>query len=89
MKLILAIIFNPDAIDPVTSALVGSKYSVTQISSMGGFLRRGSATLVVGVDEKQVEDVLTAIRSACAPYTKPDGHAATIFVLNASQFVQI
>lgn len=88
MKLILAIV-SADAVDPISSALVERKYSVTQISSVGGFLRRGNATLVVGVDEPNVSEVLSVIRSTCGPLSKPDTHAATIFVLDAKQFIQI
>jgi uncharacterized protein YaaQ len=88
MKLILAII-SADAIDPVSKALVQNKYTVTQISSVGGFLRRGSTTLVIGVQENQVDDALAVIRQACVPHTSTDTHAGTVFVLNASQFIQI
>jgi uncharacterized protein YaaQ len=88
MKLILAIV-SADAVDPISNALVERKYSVTQISSVGGFLRRGSATLVIGVDEPNVPEVLSVIRSTCGPLSKPDAHAATIFVLDAKQFIQI
>lgn len=88
MKLIFAIV-SADAVDPVTRALVNNQFSVTQISSMGGFLRRGSTTLVVGVEDAQLEDALNVVRDVCRPLSKPDSHAATIFVLNASQHVQI
>ncbi len=86
-KLILAIVCS-DAVERVSRALVEQKYSVTQISSVGGFLRRGSTTLVVGVDDRQVPDVLSIMREACAPFSKAEAHAATIFVLNAEQFMQ-
>jgi len=88
MKLILAIV-RADAVDPVSRALVDQKYSVTQISSVGGFLRRGSTTLVVGVDDAQIENVITIIRKASEPLNKTEGHPATIFVLNASQYIQM
>jgi uncharacterized protein YaaQ len=88
MKLILAIV-SADAVDPLSVALVERKYSVTQISSVGGFLRRGSSTLVIGVDDAHLQDVLGTIRTACQPHSKGDAHAATIFVLDAAQFVQI
>ncbi len=88
MKLILAIV-SADAVDPLSTALMERKYTVTQISSVGGFLRRGQSTLVIGVDDTHVEDVLAIIRTACLPHTKGDVHAATIFVLDAAQFVQI
>jgi uncharacterized protein YaaQ len=89
MKLILSIV-GADAVDPVSRALVEQKYSVTQISSVGGFLRRGSTTLVVGVNDNQVEDALGVIRRACSKVsTPPDQHSATIFVMDAAQFIQI
>ena len=88
MKLILAIL-AADAVEPVSRALVDAQFSVTQISSMGGFLRRGSTTLVIGVEEAQVQKALGVVRDVCNPLSKAEGHAATIFVLNANQFVQI
>ena len=89
MKLILAIV-GADAVDPVSRALVERKYTVTQISSVGGFLRRSHITLVVGVNEPQVQDALGVIRAACAIVSAPpDEHKATIFVLDAAQFIQI
>ncbi len=88
MKLILAIV-TAEAVDPVSSALMERKYTVTHISSVGGFLRRGQSTLVVGMDESKLQDALTVIRTACAPLSRPETHAATIFVLDASQFIQI
>jgi uncharacterized protein YaaQ len=88
MKVIIAIL-SADAVEPVSRALVDNHFSVTQISSVGGFLRRGSTTLVVGVDEAQLPTALTVMRDVCKPLSKPEGHAATIFVVNASQFVQL
>ncbi len=88
MKLILAIV-NADAVDPVSRALVEQRFTVTQISSMGSFLRRGNTTLVIGVQETQVESALEVIRNACKPLKTSDVHPATIFVIDAAQFVQI
>ncbi len=88
MKLILAIV-TAEAVDPVSSALMERKYSVTHISSVGGFLRRGQSTLVVGIDEAKLQDALAVIRASCKPFSRPETHAATIFVLDASQFIQI
>jgi uncharacterized protein YaaQ len=87
-KLILAIV-SADAVDIVSRTLVEHKYVVTQISSVGGFLRRGNTTMVIGVDEGQVERALNVLRGVCNSLSKPDTHAATIFVLDAQQFVQI
>lgn len=87
-KLILAIIFHTDAVEPLSQTLLTKQYSVTKISSVGGFLRRQNTTFVIGVNESQVPDVLKVIREVCAPYSRPEGHAATIFVLNVAEFTQ-
>lgn len=88
MKLILAIV-AADAVEPVSRALVDQRFTVTQISSVGGFLRRVSTTLVIGTEEPQIPKALAIIREICGPLSKSDTHAATIFVLNANQFIQI
>ena len=89
MKLILAIVAS-DAVENLSKALIGQHYPVTQISSVGGFLRRGSVTLVVGVEAEQVAGVLSTIRSAVPTTPRPDGsHAVTLFVIDAAQFIQV
>ncbi len=89
MKLIFAIVMS-DVADVVSRALVTQHYAVTQISSLGGFLRRGSVTFVVGVEEEQVTEALATLKSAVGTRTRSDGsHAITLFVINAEQFIQI
>jgi len=89
MKLILAIAAS-EVLDTVTRALVEHNYPVTQISSMGGFLRRGSTTLMIGVDAPQVAGVLTTIRAAVPTTPRANNeHYVTLFVLDAAQFVQV
>ena len=87
-KLILAIIFNTDAVDPLAQALLAHDYSVTKISSMGGFLRRQNTTFVIGIEEARLQVALTIIRDVCSPYSRPEGHAATIFVLDVTEFAR-
>jgi uncharacterized protein YaaQ len=87
-KLILAIIFNNDAVEPLSQALVGKELSVTKISSVGGFLRRQNTTLMIGVEDIRLPDAMTIIRDVCSPYTTPEGHAATIFVLDVAEFAR-
>ena len=60
MKLVLAIINNDDrnaVIDEGTAA----GYSVTRLSSSGGFLRAGNTTLIFVVEEERVEDLISLI----------------------------
>jgi uncharacterized protein YaaQ len=85
-KLILAIIFNDDAVEPLSQALLEKDYSVTKISSTGGFLRRQNTTLMIGVEEERLAGAMTVIRDICRPYSRPEGHAATLFVLNVAEF---
>ena len=87
-KLILAIIFNTDAVDPLLQELLAKDYSVTKISSMGGFLRRDNTTFVIGVEAARLPDAMTIIRDVCSPYSGPEGHAATIFVLDVTEFAR-
>ncbi len=85
-KLILAVIFNADAVEPLSQALLENDYSVTKISSTGGFLRRQNTTLMIGVEEDRLAGAMAVIRDICQPYSRPEGHAATLFVLNVDEF---
>ena len=57
MKLIITIIPDSDC-DSVSLALTERKFRVTQIASTGGFLRKGNATLLVGVEDEQLEEAV-------------------------------
>lgn len=62
MKLILAIVNNDDAYY-VNSALNDAGYYVTKISTTGGFLKSGNTTFLTGVEEDNVKNVLSIIRT--------------------------
>jgi len=87
MKLIIAILRDADS-DPVTQALTAAQFRVTRIASTGGLLRRGVATLLIGLDGERVESAIQVIREKTS--TSGDGEKrATIFVVNVDRFVQI
>ena len=93
MDLVLSVVQNEDA-EPVTRSLLAAGHRVTRINTAGGFLRRGNVTLLVGVDETQVDDVQRIIGANCRPQpqtaaTETPTHAATAFVLEASRFVHV
>jgi uncharacterized protein YaaQ len=93
MNLVLSIVQNEDA-EPVTRVLLAAGHRVTRMNTAGGFLRRGNVTLLVGVDEAQVDDVLRIIAANCrsqSPTTSTEAptHAATVFVLETSRFAQV
>ena len=61
MKLILAIVNDEDS-SRLVSELNKGKFRVTKLSSTGGFLRSGNTTLLIGVDEKELEHALEIVR---------------------------
>lgn len=88
MKLIIAIIHDEDAAS-VSEALLGAGYRVTKIASKGGFLRKGSATILIGVEDAQVEEALQIIREHCAAPAEPAIKRGTVFVLPVERFEQL
>ena len=63
MKLVLAIVHDEDG-SRVLEALNKAGFSVTRLSSSGGFLRAGNTTLVAGVDEEKVGTVVETIKNS-------------------------
>ena len=61
MKMVLAII-NQDDANVVVNALMHEGYHVTKLSTTGGFLRAGNMTILIGVDDDKVEDVIRIIQ---------------------------
>jgi len=61
LKLVLAIVHDEDG-PKVMEALNKEGFSVTRLSSSGGFLRSGNTTLVVGVDESKVDEAVSTIK---------------------------
>ena len=60
MKLLFVIIQDDDA-KPLMRALVEDHFSVTRISTTGGFLHSGNTTLLIGVEEDKVDQALKLI----------------------------
>ncbi len=64
MKLVIAVVHSEDA-GALVDALTDKDYRVTRLQSTGGFLKQSNASILVGVEETQVEDVLGVIRETC------------------------
>jgi len=86
-KLIIVVV--PGGCGDLVQQLVDGGYNVTKFSSIGGFLRHRSTTLLVGVSEEQVQPALALIRAQCPTPSGSSEHSATLFVLNAGQLVTI
>ena len=66
MKMIIAIIRDSDN-EPVSQALVAAGFRVTRVASTGGFLLRGSSTLMIGVEDEKVEQAIQVLRDSTTP----------------------
>jgi uncharacterized protein YaaQ len=64
MKLIVSIVHSDDA-DTLIRALQEQGHRCTKISTTGGFLREGNATVLIGAEEAQVDAILEIIRDNC------------------------
>ena len=60
MKMITAIINKEDS-NAVSSALTKAGFSVTRLSTTGGFLMAGNVTLLIGVEDEKVDEVIEII----------------------------
>ena len=61
MKMIIAIIGSEDA-DDLVYELNQHSFFVTKLSTMGGFLKKKSTTLMLGVEDERVEDAISIIK---------------------------
>jgi uncharacterized protein YaaQ len=64
MKLIIAIVQDEDA-DNLSDALVADGFRSTRMGSTGSFLRMGNSSILAGVEDHQVPQVLSIIRRVC------------------------
>ena len=60
MKLVIAIM-NYDDAGVVTQSLTKNGFSSTKLATTGGFLMAGNATILIGVDEEKVQNVIDII----------------------------
>jgi uncharacterized protein YaaQ len=69
VKLIVAVVHNEDA-RGLIDALLAHEYRATWLHSSGGFLKQSNATILVGVDEAKVDDVIALVRANCQARTQ-------------------
>ena len=66
MKLVITVVEDND-VAFLMESLVKNGYKATKLASTGGFLLQGNTTLLIGVQDHEVDPVLEIIRSTCAP----------------------
>ena len=84
MKLIITVIPG-NTRDNVSLALTERKFRVTQIASAGGFLRKSNVTLLVGVDDEQLDEAVDIIKQIVdKSRSKQKG---VLFVVKVDKFI--
>lgn len=69
MNLILAIVHSDDT-PGLLEAFTNRGYRATRINTAGGFLKESNTTILLGVEEAQVDEVLTVIQANCETRTQ-------------------
>lgn len=64
MKLVIAVVHGEDA-GSTMDALNDRGVSVTRFASSGGFLQHKNVTLMSGIEEDQIDEVLAVIKENC------------------------
>lgn len=91
MKLIVAIVQDQDT-PTLIDELTEKEYRVTKLASTGGFLKSGNTTLLIGMEEHEMEDVMNILEKTCKSREAKPGvnvGGATIFVLDIDEFKRV
>ncbi len=86
MKMIIIIVQDSDA-DTLTQSFTANNFRVTRVASTGGFMRSGVVTMLLGVEEPQVDAVIKVVRDALP--VSGETKRATLFVVPVQHFEQI
>ncbi len=91
MKMVIAIVPEKHS-NEILDALIKAQYRATLISTTGGFMRKGNATLLIGVRDERADGVLQHIQGVCDEIGQRGNSEtpwATVFVLDMEQYVQV
>jgi len=69
VKLIVAIVHNEDA-GALVNALLDKEFRATRLNSSGGFLKQSNATIFLGVEDADVDEVMSIVRANCTSRTQ-------------------
>jgi uncharacterized protein YaaQ len=69
VKLVVAIVHSEDA-GALVNALLDKEFRATRLHSSGGFLKQSNATIFLGVEEGEVDEVIDIVRANCTSRTQ-------------------
>jgi uncharacterized protein YaaQ len=83
MKLLIAIVQDEDA-SRLVNKLTQEGFGATKLATTGGFLRSGNTTLLIGVEDEKVDEVIEIIKTHSSKRSKmiPAGGAFSDGVYN-------
>jgi uncharacterized protein YaaQ len=86
MKLIVTIVDSID-VDRVMTTLTDQRISVTRVSSTSDLLNPGNSTLLIGVNEKEVPQVMKVIADLAAlrPYFMPTAYNGNVMTTSFAE----
>ncbi len=76
MKLILAIVNNDDSAK-ASSALTDAGFSVTRLSTTGGFLMVGNTTFLIGTSDEDCQKAVDILKKYCTSRKRVQASAAS------------
>jgi uncharacterized protein YaaQ len=69
VKLVIVVVHKEDA-RVLIDALLAHEFRATWLHSSGGFLKQANATILLGVDDDKVDDVVALVRDNCRARTQ-------------------
>ena len=75
--------------EATSRSLVDANFRITRLASTGGFFREGATTLMIGVEDHQLDIALELIREQIPFSDNPDKINTTIYVLNVKDFRRV
>lgn len=80
MKLVLSITRDEDA-NHLIESLIDHEYRSTRINTAGGFLKKGNSTVVVGVEDERVDELVRLIRQST--------EHANVYIMNVARYERL
>jgi uncharacterized protein YaaQ len=87
MKLVMAILKDDD-IEAVIQTLTAQGFRATRVASTGGFFHKGSTTLLIGVEDHQVDAAIDVLREKTTAIEEGQKRG-TIFVIPIQRYEQL
>ncbi len=69
MKLVIGIVNSDDA-SSLISAITKASFRATKLSTSGGFLRTGNVTVLVGVEDEKLDELVNIFKENCSRRTE-------------------